>query len=227
MQNIMGGFYRISEWIMRFSVTNILWLLFNLPVIFFLVNLLLSKQTFLSLFIVVPMVLLVPFLFFPATAALFSCARDWVMDQEGSTLIGRYLKYYKENYKKSTLGGLILTGLWVILLMDYFYVKDISTPLTFVFIAFGLILYVYTINFFSVNAHYEIRLSNLFKKAFLITVGSPILLLVVLGSGLALLYVSMSGPLFILLFFAGSLVAFLSFSAFYRSYLRLTVSDKR
>lgn len=221
MNNIMGGLYTVSEWVMRFSVINLLWLLFNLPVVFSAGNLLLAEgQGEMTLFATMTAVF-APFVFFPATAAMFASARDWIIENEGPSIFVSYVNYYKQNYKKSLLGGFIITGLWVILIVDFIFLKDFSMILAFVFIVFGLVLYVITMNFFSVNAHYDMKLRVLLKNAFFITVGSPVLLLAVLLSGLVMLYVSIKGPLFLLLFFSGSLIAFLSFSAFYRLYLRL------
>ncbi len=226
MNNLMGGLYTVSEWVMRFAVINLLWLLFNLPVVFFAGNLLVADgQTELMLFAIMTVVF-APFVFFPATAAMFASVRDWIMDNEGTSLIRSYVNYYKQNYKKSLLAGFLFTGLWVILIADFIYFKDFNTILAFVFIVFGLILYVMTINFFSVNAHYEMKLCVLLKNAILITFASPVLLLAVLISGLVLLYASIKGPLFLLLFFSGALVAFLSFSAFYRLYLKVTAREK-
>lgn len=226
MNNIMGGLYTVSEWIMRFSVTNLLWLLFNLPIVFFAANLLLADgQTEMILFAIM-IAMFAPFVFFPATAAMFALARDWILQNEGTSLFLSYVNYYKQNYKKSLLGGLLFTGLWVVLIVDFIYLKDFSMILAFVFIVFGLILYVMTVNFFSVNAHYDMNLRVLMKNAVLITVASPILLLAVLLSSFVLLYASIKGPLFLLLFFTGSLIAFLSFSAFYRLYLKVTAREK-
>jgi uncharacterized membrane protein YesL len=226
MNNFMSGLYTVSEWVMRFSVTNVLWLLFNLPVVFFVANLLLAEGQAQMIFFAILAAVFAPFVFFPATAALFASARDWIIEHEGTSLFRSYVSYYKQNYRKSLLGGILLTGLWVILIVDFFFLKDVSMILSFVFIVFGLILYVFTINFFSVNAHYNLKLRVLLKNASLVTVGSPVLLLAVLGSGFILLYASVKGPLFLLLFFTGSLVAFLSFSAFYRLYLKVTARER-
>lgn len=221
MNNIMGGLYTVSEWVMRFSVINLLWLLFNLPVVFSAGNLLLAEGQGEMILFATMTAVFAPFVFFPATAAMFASARDWIIENEGPSIFVSYVNYYKQNYKKSLLGGFIITGLWVILIVDFIFLKDFSMILAFVFIVFGLVLYVITMNFFSVNAHYDMKLRVLLKNAFFITVGSPVLLLAVLLSGLVMLYVSIKGPLFLLLFFSGSLIAFLSFSAFYRLYLRL------
>lgn len=223
MKNFMSGMYAASEWIMRFAVVNLLWFIMNLPFVFFLFHLLKGET---ELLLIIPIIILAPFLFFPATAAMFSSTRDWVLEREESSLVRSYYKYYKENFKKSFLGGVILTGVWAILIADYFYLKDVNAVLAVMFIVFGLFLYVYTVNFFSVNAHYEMRLKDLLKRALLLTTGSPVLCSAVLVSGIILAYVSLRGPLFLLLFFTGSLTAFLSFSAFYRLYLRLIESEK-
>jgi uncharacterized membrane protein YesL len=221
MNNIMGGLYMVSEWVMRFSVINLLWLLFNLPVVFSAGNFLLAEGQVERILFATMTALFAPFVFFPATAAMFASVRDWIMDNEGASIILSYVNYYKQNYKKSLLGGFLFTGLWVVLIVDFIFLKDFSMILAFVFIIFGLVLYVITINFFSVNAHYDMKLRVLLKNAFIITVGSPVLLFAVLLSGLVMLYASIKGPLFLLLFFSGSFIAFLSFSAFYRLYLRL------
>ena len=226
MNNIMGGLYTVSEWIMRFSVTNLLWLLFNLPIVFFAANLLLADGQIEMILFAIMIAMFAPFVFFPATAAMFALARDWILQNEGTSLFLSYVNYYKQNYKKSLLGGLLFTGLWVVLIVDFIYLKDFSMILAFVFIVFGLILYVMTVNFFSVNAHYDMNLRVLMKNAILITVASPVLLLAVLLSSFVLLYASIKGPLFLLLFFTGSLIAFLSFSAFYRLYLKVTAREK-
>jgi len=226
MNNIMGGLYTVSEWVMRFAVINVLWLLFNLPVVFFAGNLLVAEGQAERIIFAILTAVVAPFVFFPATAAMFASARDWIIENEGTSLFLSYVNYYKQNYRKSLLGGILFTGLWVILIVDFFYLKDTSMILAFGFIVFGLILYVMTINFFSVNAHYDLKLRVLLKNTFLITVGSPVLLLAVLLSGLVLLYASIKGPLFLLLFFTGSLIAFLSFSAFYRLYLKVTSQEK-
>jgi len=225
MNNFMGGLYTVSEWVMRFAVINVLWLLFNLPVVFFAGNLLLAERQAEMILYATITAVLAPVVFFPATAAMFASARDWIIENEGTSLFLSYVNYYKQNYRKSLLGGFLFTGLWVILIVDFLFLKDTSMILAFVFIVFGLILYVLTINFFSMNAHYDMKLRVLLKNTFLITLGSPVLLLAVLVSGLVLLYASIKGPLFLLLFFTGSLIAFLAFSAFYRLYLKVTARE--
>ena len=217
----MDGIYRMCEWIARFSVTNILWVFFNLPIVFLLVNILFVEKTDYLMVLSTPLVVLFPFLFFPATAAMFASARDWVINEE-NTSIRKFWSYYRESYKKSILGGLILTAIWIIWGIDYYYFSQESIVLTFFFLGLGVVLFVFTINFFSVLSHYEMSLKHILKNAFMITVGSPMLFFTILISTGILLYMSLTAFEFLLFFFTGSLISYLSFSAFYRFYLKVT-----
>ncbi|MBM7649502.1 putative membrane protein YesL [Bacillus ectoiniformans] len=222
MRNLVDGLYSTSEWIMRFSLVNGLWVLLTLPFSFFVFQSVKAESAELMFLFAVPAALLAPVLFFPATAAMFASVRDWILEREHDSIIRSYLAYYKGNYKKSVQGGIIFTSVWSILIADYMYFQSANTILSMAFLIFGLLLYVLTVNFFSVNAHYDMKVGSLVKKAALLTAGSPVLLIAVLLTGMAFVYVSVRGPLFLLLFFTGSLTAFLSFSAFYRLYLTLT-----
>ncbi|MFZ3576841.1 YesL family protein [Virgibacillus sp. DJP39] len=221
MKGIMGGLYGVSEWISRFAVVNLLWLLLNLPLVLIVVNIMWGKQEG-AAFLMVPLISLMPLLFFPATSAMFASARDWVLSKDSSSITKAYFRYYKENYKKSLLGGMLLTGLWLIWGIDYYYFKDESVLFMFSFLMMGVVLFVYTINFFSIIVHYELKLRSMLKKSLIITIGSPILFLTVAIASGVILYVSVNGPLFLIPFFTGSLISFVSFSAFYRLYIKLT-----
>lgn len=218
---VMGGFYHLCEWVMRFTVINLLWLVFNLPIVFIVLNILFIKQKEVLAFLLVPLIILLPLLFFPATTAMFASARDWVIKDEG-TSIREYWQYYKGNYKKSLLGGLVLTGAWTIWAIDYYFFSQENTIMMGIFLIMGLVLFVFTINFFSVISHYHLKLLPALKNTFLITMGSPKLFLTILISSSIIIFFSLNVFQFLFLFFTGSLIAYLSFSAFYRIYLKLT-----
>jgi uncharacterized membrane protein YesL len=221
---LMDGLYRLSEWIMRFSITNLLWFIFNLPIAFFVINLLYVKQAGAWIFSLVPLIILLPLLFFPATTAMFACARDWVMKEE-NTSIKQYWHYFKDNYKKSLICGLILTAIWTIWGIDYYYFSRENVILMGIFFIMGIILYVFTINFFSVFSHYELKWQQLLKNAFIITLGSPKLFLTIFITSGIILFMSIKAFPVIIPFFTGSVVAYLSFSAFYRFYLKITKKE--
>lgn len=221
---MMGGLYRLCEWVMRFAVINILWLVFNLPIVFIMINLLFIDHTGVLILLFVPLIILLPLLFFPATTAMFASARNLVMKEEG-TSIRQYWGYFKENYKKSFFGGSFLTGVWTVWAVDYYYFSNENVILMGIFFIIAIVLFVFTINFFSVISHYHLKLTHVLKNALIITLGSPVLFLTIFISSGIILYISLFVFKFLLPFFTGSLIAYLSFSAFYRFYLKVTSSS--
>jgi uncharacterized membrane protein YesL len=223
---VMGGLYRICEWIMRFTIINVLWVVFNIPIVFIVLNMLFMEQKGAIAFSLVPLIILLPLLFFPATTAMFASARDWVMEED-TVSIRKYWRYYKENYIKSLVGGLVLTGAWTIWAVDYYYFSKENIILMGIFLLMGILLFVFTINFFSILSHYHMKLLTALKNALFLTIGSPVLFLTILISNGILLYLSLNVFWFMLPFFSGALMAYLSFSAFYRYYLKVVDLEKK
>lgn len=223
----MGGLFAISEWIMKFSLTNLFWILFNLPIAFLLLNLLFVEKLEEVLFFLIPLTLLMPVLFFPATTAMFAVVRGWIMKTEDSEKLFRpFLRFYKENYKRSVGNGLFVTLIWLIWAVDLYYFLDKNKIMVIVFIVLGMLLFVFTINLFSVTVHYHMKWLPSLKNTFFITIGSPLLFIAVaLCSGI-ILYISFNVFTFLLPFLTGSLIAFLSFSAFYRNFLTHTKKEE-
>ena len=82
MNGFFGKVHFISEWIMRFSFTNILWLLFNLPIVYFVLKIIYA-ETFAELqMLIVTVAILAPFILFPATAAMFGVVRNWIIGKQ-------------------------------------------------------------------------------------------------------------------------------------------------
>ena len=141
-------------------------------------------------------------------------------------LFKSYWRYYKENYKRSVLSGLILTITWTIWAVDIYYFFDKNSIMMFLFMIMGIILFVFSINLFSITVHYHMKLFTALKNAFLLTIGSPVLFIAVAISSGVVLYISLNVFKFFLPFLTGSLIAFLSFSAFYRNYLNILIKIK-
>lgn len=219
MGGIMGGFYRISEWIMRFSVTNLLWVLFNIPVLFIATGLLGAETIDQIHFVFLLMAIVAPFISFPATAAMFSVVRKWVMGDTDVPLVKTFWKGYRENYKQSMFGGLIIVPLWVIYYVDFiFYAVEISSMLRYLFIVLGVILLAFTFNFFSMTVHFHMKFWALLKNSALISVGKPLISAgIVLINGV-IAYISFTQFTFLLPFFTASLTAYFSFLGFYHIY---------
>src|SRR5699024_8755316 len=153
---LFGTLYTASVWIMRFVFSNVLWLILNLPIVFVLFNVLFMEQQDTIYPALIIIALLMPFFFFPATTALFATVRSWIIPSvQSEHLIRTYFSYYKQNYVKSLLAGLIFTVVWSILIVDVMFLSTVNDILMYFFIVIGIILFVFTINFFSVTAHYK------------------------------------------------------------------------
>ena len=114
MLGITGVLYSATEWIMRFSVVNILWFMLNLPISIILISLYSNHFSLAFVVYYVPLVILFPLLFVPSTIGLFAMARDWVLKIDHPSLTKAYFTHIRSNYKKSVLAGIVLTLLWLI-----------------------------------------------------------------------------------------------------------------
>ncbi|WLR48966.1 DUF624 domain-containing protein [Halobacillus litoralis] len=162
---IRGGLYAVSEWISKFALTNLQWTVFNLPVALLLLSLLNVGDIQELWYLLPPLVLLLPFIFFPATTAMFAKARDWVRKDHKETADRSYLSYYKENYKNSMKAGIVLTILWSVLAADLYYFSTTSSLLMNLFLILVILLFVYTINTFSTLVHFNLKVGAALKKS--------------------------------------------------------------
>ncbi|WP_270170114.1 YesL family protein [Paenibacillus sp. SYP-B4298] len=230
MRGMMGGFYKISEWIMRLSVTNVLWIICSIPFVFFLFAAIFLSQDESQIYpSLVLAAVVAPFTFFPATAALYTVVRKWVMGEVDVPLFKTFFRGYKENYLQSMLGGLLYTLLYVIMFVDYkVYLNELSSfqLLSYVFIGLIFLLFVSMFNFFSMMVHYHMKIFQLLKNAILITIGRPFRSLsTVIVSGF-ILFISTRFT-FLIPFFMGSLIAVVSFYNFHLIYLKLKEQQEK
>lgn len=228
MGGLMGGFYRLSEWIMRFSVTNILWFIFNIPVVFFSLNILLAEDLDMAIMNLIPLAILSPFVLFPATSALFSVVRKWVMGDVDVPLLKTFWRGYKSNYKQSMFGGLVIVPLWIIFAFDFiFYAVQVSSLLRYLFIVLGIILLAFTVNFFSMTVHFHMKFWTILKNSALISIGRPLISFgIVIINGM-ILFVSFNVFTWLIPFFTVSLIAFISFSGFFHIYNKAQAAKEK
>lgn len=218
---IRGGLFAVSEWISKFSLNNLQWAVFNLPIALLVLSIISIEKGEELFYLVPPLIVLLPVLFFPATTALFAKAREWVRKDHDDRPDRSFFSYYKENYKVSLQAGVFFTILWCVLVGDIYYFSTVNELIMNVFFILGILLYVFTINFFSVVVHFDLKAVGAFKKAFLITIISPLSFITIALTSSVILYISVYiFPLMIPLF-TGSILAFLSFSSFYRLFLKL------
>src|SRR5699024_7445505 len=119
-------------------------------------------------------VIIIPFIFFPATTAMFGIIRKWILGHE-INMLSSFWKYYKENYVKSLLGGILIVLIWILLIVDYYFylTTNLSEFFSYFFSILTLLLFVSTLHFFSLTVHMNITLLQIFKNAIYFTFRSP------------------------------------------------------
>lgn len=221
LSGLLGVLYSITEWIMRFFVVNIVWFILNIPIGIILLSALFTNFSLAYIIYYVPLLVLIPLLFVPSTVALFAMAREWVLQIDHPSITKAYFMHMKSNYKKSVWNGIILMIIWLIWLIDFYYFTNEHDLFRLVFSILGAALFVFTINFLSLNVHFQMNKRALLKNTFFITMGSPVLFFAILMSNYFLFYVSATKLLFLIPFFTASLCAYLSFAVFYKFSLKI------
>lgn len=231
-KGLMGGFYKITEWIMRISGSNLLWLICSSPFIFVAFTkwiMLGDPAAQPEYFLYLVMGVLAPFTVFPATAALFSVARKWVMGESDLSVVKVYFKGYKENYKQSMLGGIFYTLLIVIMIVDYnVYMKEFQNLqiVGMIMLVLLLVLFVSLFNFFSLVAHYHLKVTLLIKNSIILTLISPLRVLYTVVFTIVLAIVTLKFP-WLIMFGFGSLTAYMAFFNFNAAYNKLQAKAEK
>lgn len=229
-KGIMGGFYRLLEWVMRLSVINVLWIACAFPFFLFGLTILFSAGN--NPDAVSPLLFLMlaatPIVLFPSTAAMFTVVRKWIMGESDAALFKTFFKGYKENYLKSLLGGLIFLVLGVIMYANFwFYIKQESNlkMVAYLFIPLSIILVGTLVHFFSLTVHYHMKLWQLLRNSVLVTISHPFTTISILVVNATILYLSFTWTTFLIPFFMGTFMAFFSFWSFYRIYHRMQIKQ--
>ncbi|WP_256756805.1 YesL family protein [Cohnella sp. WQ 127256] len=216
MRGMMGGFYKLSEWIMRLSVTNVLWLLTSIPFWFLVIVFLNASEVGQLQAVIIPLAVVAPFTLFPATSAMFSVARKWVLGDTDVPLLKTFFRSYKQNYVQAMLGGIVYALLFAILIIDFqVYLKQMAgyQLLAYLFVALMLLLLISLLHFFSLLSHFHMKTIQLLKNALILTIGRPIRSLIMAIGAVAVLFISTRFT-FLIPFFFGSMIAVYTFYNF-------------
>ncbi len=222
LKSIFGGIYKFSEWVMRLSVINILWLLFSLPFVFFMMiflfNPVIEKNQLNFLLFLTSII--APFTLFPSTAAMFAVARKWVTGNDGVRLFKTFIRGYKQNFFQSMVGGFIFIIIgWIFYLNYTFYLKQVSMFQSFflLIVIFFIVLVSMLFHFFSIIVHVHMGILQILKFTVGLSLGRPLETIIMLVINLFLLLFSLRFT-FVIPFFMGSIIAFVTFWQFHRVY---------
>ncbi|MGO1058504.1 YesL family protein [Planococcus sp. FY231025] len=219
LNGLMGVIYGASEWFLKMAITNFMWFLMGLPLFAAFLAIDISNAAGIILFSAL-VLLFAPLLFFPATAAVFASARDWLLGNDSSA-VKMYIAHLKANYKESVKMGVPFAAVWLFWYLAYFYLGTGSGALNWLFLVTGLALFVYIVNFLSISVHYRMNRKERLLNAFFVSAGSPLLSLVIVAGNGLLIWITAVKLLLLLPLLTASLGVFVSFSAFYSFTLRV------
>ncbi|MBP1969258.1 putative membrane protein YesL [Virgibacillus natechei] len=169
----MNGFNTMCEWIVKFAYLNVLWFLFMV----------------LGLGI---------FGIFPATIAMFTIIRKWIMGDTNRRMFPLFWETYKTEFIKSNKLGVIFAVIGFILYIDLLFVFTVENTyagyLFFPLIMMALVYVLTLLYVFPVYVHYDITIRQTIKNAFFIMVFSPISSALLVLSIFTLWFLAISFP---------------------------------
>ncbi|MDY7221484.1 DUF624 domain-containing protein [Halalkalibacterium halodurans] len=191
-----GGLFRMCEWITRLAFVNGLWLLFTV-------------------------VGLGLFGFAPATVAMFSIVRKWIMGEQSFSVYSTFWTIYKKEFRKANLlFGLVLLTL-VVLYVNYVIIHAMTGALYYVllicFSLFCLVVAVVLLYIFPIYVHFEGSLLHYFRSAILVGTSFPLRTVVMAVTAFTAVLLGLLLPGVALLFFGSGLsfaLMFISYSIF-------------
>ncbi|WP_440896940.1 YesL family protein [Amphibacillus sp. Q70] len=191
-------FYRITEWIWRFAYLNLLWLGFSL--------------LGLGLLGV-----------FPATVALYTVLRNWLINDSDISIIKLFWLTFKKDFLRANILGFILVGVGFVIWFNYQYLGTVTGfehTIIAVFWYMTMFLFILLILFlFPVYVHYKLPLLQYFKITIMFSMASPLALItLIIALGLAFQLFSLIPGLipFYLISVIGWLIMWTSTHAFRR-----------
>ncbi|KHF39106.1 YesL family protein [Halalkalibacter okhensis] len=145
--------YSILEWITRFAYINLLWIFFTL-----------AGGIILGLF--------------PATIAMFSLIRQWLKGRSDLPVFHSFWQYYKSEFAKSNRLGILLYLISFIFIFNIFFLQaNIGELLTWTAapLLAGLLLFILILFYlFPAYVHFDLKVLQIIKNAFLTMLVSPL-----------------------------------------------------
>ncbi|MCM3117635.1 YesL family protein [Neobacillus sp. MER 74] len=190
----MSGLYTLTEWITKFAYVNLLWIGCSL--------------LGLGLFGISP-----------ATTAMFTVIRKWIMGESDIPVFQTFWSTYKKEFLRSNGLGLALTILASIIYIDLNYIKiGISIQIPLYLIIFAMIMTVLYI--FPVYVHYEVKFSQMFKNAFFIMIVNPVPNMIMIIGFIAAIFVMRFIPA-LWFIFGGSITAGIIMASCYLAFQKI------
>jgi uncharacterized membrane protein YesL len=188
----MGKLLGICQWITRLAYINLLWLLFMI----------------LGLFVLGAA---------PATVAMFTLIRKWIMGESDLPVFTTYWETYKKEFWKANSLGFILAGISIILYLDWRLISSLQGSLYPILmgclIGVVFLFLVITLFIFPVYVQYEYKTLQYIKTAFLLGISYPLYTMVMISAAICVSAISIFfNGVGILFFGSGLSLAFMYIS---------------
>ncbi|MFB7138389.1 YesL family protein [Gottfriedia sp. NPDC056225] len=169
----MGKLFTICEWIMKLAYVNLLWFLFSIAG-------------------------LIIFGFFPATVALFTIVRKWILKEADLPIWGTFLAVFLKEFKNANKLGLVFIFSGIFLAFDVFYIRTVEGLFQFILIVPLLIItavyLMILLYIFPIYVHYDFKLKEYIKNAFFLSIFHFHITLLMLISLVAILFLLLYEP---------------------------------
>jgi uncharacterized membrane protein YesL len=158
LRGVIGGIYEICEWIMRLAYVNLLWLFFTL----------------LGLGVLG---------FFPATSAMFTLVRGWLLGQE-LKVFPTFWRSCRKNWIDANLLGYFLLAVGILLYVDIRLMRSFNHPffdlLSFAALGFGFLYLVVLLYAFPLYVHVRLKKREVVRLALFAGMKHPLRTLILL-----------------------------------------------
>lgn len=185
-EGLIWKLYKIAEVIAKIVYLNLLWVVF-------------------SLLGVVALGL------FPATAAMFSVIRKWLIGENDIPIFKTFLEHYKSEFVQTNLLGYAMILLGAVLYIDLRFFQSsggiITLVLSYFFLFLLLVYFVVLLYIFPVFVHYQFKTFEYIKYALILAVGRPFQTIFMIVGSLLVLTLLRMVPILII-YIGGSLLCY-------------------
>ncbi|PEJ58633.1 hypothetical protein CN692_10210 [Bacillus sp. AFS002410] len=201
----MGKLFTVCEWIMKLAYVNLLWFLFSIAG-------------------------LIIFGFFPATVALFTIVRKWILKETDLPIWRTFLAVFLKEFKNANKLGSVFIFSGIFLAFDVFYIRTVEGLFQFILIVPLLIItavyLMILLYIFPIYVHYDFKLKEYIKNAFFLSIFHFHITLLMLISLVAILFLLLYEPGLTPFFSAVSIAWIFMFCGMY-SFNRLDVRKSK
>jgi uncharacterized membrane protein YesL len=202
---LVGKAYTGCEWVMKLAYVNILWILFSV-----------SGLIVLGIS--------------PATVALFTILRKWLMNETDVPIFRTFLHTYKKEFWKANRLGWLMALIGMFLFIDFKFLLTIGGTIQYVLsvplLIITLLFFITLLYIFPVYVQYELRLIQYIKNSFYIGIINMhiTILMIAFTILLIILYSTLPG---IVPFFSISLFSLMVMTGAKQSFNRIEAKQKK